>query len=112
MNLRSAVILKFLSVLSVRNAYSDLTGALGRPHHVAPSTPAMMSSAQTSHSGRTYPAMSTMVNTLDTVVKATLVSVTIPGMPDMMDILSCVYQIVNLRFFHTGVATNQPRSSL
>ena len=96
MNLRSAVILKLLSVFSVRNAFLDLTGATSLPHHVAPSTLTMMSSAQTSHSGRTHPAMSRMINTLVTSVEGTLVSVTTPGIPDTKAILSGVNQTVNL----------------
>ena len=111
MNLRSAVILKLLSVLSVRNVYPDLTGALGIPRHVAPSTPAMRPSAQTSPFGKTHPAMLTMENTLGIFVEGTLVSVTSPGMPDMMAILRICLRNPQ-RCCHTSVETNQTKFSL
>ena len=56
--LSSVVILKLRLVFSVRNAFPGLTGVTGLRPRVAPSTPTMMSSARTTHSGRTQHAIS------------------------------------------------------
>ena len=116
LNLSSVAILKLHLVFSVRNAYPDLTGAMDLPQDVAPSTPAMMQSAQTSHSGRTHPAMSTVVDTSVTFAKGTLVSVTTPGIKELMRVatlmIPCMVPIRSIGSCPMSAATNQTRFSL